>query len=396
MRSFWLRLVGGVGIAGWGLVGAPASTPPVSPSVEPTTTTSPTTTSPTTTSPTPLIGPASRSFVVAVSGDVLTHLPVVRAACSTKGRAVAGCDFSSLFTDLVPLLSTADLAICHLEVPIVAPGRPVSGYPLFGAPRSLPAGLAAAGWDRCSTASNHSLDQGPAGITATLDALDGAGLGHSGTARTPAEAESVAFVINGVRVVHLSYAYGFNGLSLPKGQPWRANRIDPVRIVADARRARENGAEVVLVSLHWGLEYRVQPTADQQRVAELVTRDGLVDLIIGHHAHVVQPIGRVNNRWVLWGLGNHVSAQTPSGGRPAGVADGVIVTVRISESAQQRGAFAVGTPVAHPTWVEPASRKVRLVGSDDSNAARRASWARTARTLRQFVVSRSSPAGQTG
>ena len=203
----------------------------------------------------------------------------------------------------------------------------------------------------------------------------------------------MVFEVNGIRITHLSASYGFNGLRRPKDQPWRANLIDPNRLVAQASAARARGAEVVVLSLHWGQEYRINPTAEQRRVAEAVTRDGLVDLVIGHHAHVVQPISQVNGRWILWGLGNHVSAQTPSGGRPAGVADGVIVTVRLQEMTP--GEFRVEQPTAHPTWVEPATRRVRMVGPDDASPARQASWARTDRTLARFV-SRSSRGAGTG
>ncbi len=98
------------------------------------------------------------------------------------------------------------------------------------------------------------------------------------------------YEVEGARIAHLSYAYGFNGIPLPEGALWAANQIDPERIAADARAAKAFGAQLVVVSLHWGTECQSDPTAEQQRVAYLLSQEPAIDLMIGHHAHVVQPI----------------------------------------------------------------------------------------------------------
>jgi poly-gamma-glutamate capsule biosynthesis protein CapA/YwtB (metallophosphatase superfamily) len=295
-----------------------------------------------------------------VAGDVLPHTQVVKAACGGSLRRDAVCSFQRLLQPTQALVSSADLAICHLEVPLAPPGKTVSGYPSFGAPLQLVEALKLTGWDRCSTASNHSIDQGTRGIETTLNALDANGLGHGGSARNETEAEANEIItINGVRIAHRSYTYGLNGLKLPKGQPFWVNLLSWQKILADATKARAGGAEVVMVSIHWGQEYRSTPTAEQTRLALILTASQQIDLIIGHHAHVVQPIEMVNNRWVLYGLGNHLSAQVASKRRPAATQDGVLVEVGFVEQADHT--FVASRPLAHPTWVHPSTRQVLVV-----------------------------------
>lgn len=206
---------------------------------------------------------------------------------------------------LEPHLAAVDLAVCHLETPLAPHGGPYSGYPLFSAPPEVADALAAVGYDVCSTASNHSLDQGLAGLSRTLDALDAAGVRHVGTARSEAEAATPTVLeVGDVSVALLSYTYGFNGFQLPASAPFAANLLQPGEVVAAAQRARASGAEVVVASLHWGTEYSADPGPEQLAAAEEITRSGAVDLILGHHAHVVQPLDVVHDTWVAYGLGN--------------------------------------------------------------------------------------------
>lgn len=294
-----------------------------------------------------------RSFTLAASGDVLVHSPlwpVAQRYGRASGRAY---DFRPMFAAIRPLVSSVDLAICHLETPVAPPGERFTTYPLFGVPPEVVAGIADAGYDRCSTASNHSLDKGTRGIDATLDALDASGLGHSGTARTPQEAVAPVFSVQGIRVVHLSYTFSFNGLRLPAGQPWRSNLIDPARIRADAAEARVRGAEYVIASLHWGNEGSQQVSPAQVAIAKAITGPGAVDLVLGHHAHVVQPIGAANNRWVVYGLGNQLSNMGGTATFGPRSQDGALVTLRVAE--QPDGTFYTTQPVLHPTWVDRGS-----------------------------------------
>jgi len=281
------------------------------------------------------------------TGDTLIHSPLVdRARANALGN---GYDFSPMFARVAPILAAADLAVCHLESPVAPAGQPLSTYPMYGIPAQIADGLASAGYDRCSTASNHTIDRGTGGIDATIDALERAGLTQAGMARTPDEAVATLVEANGITVAHLAYTYGFNGAHLPSNEPWRSNLIDVAKIVAAAADARIRGADVVVLNLHWGTEGRSDINHYQMEIADAITRSGAVDLIVGEHAHVIQPIEQVNGTWVVFGMGNFLS-NMPTGSFPATTQDGMIVSVSVSEQAD--GSFAVDRPVVIPTWVD--------------------------------------------
>lgn len=254
-------------------------------------------------------------FTVAATGDVLTNMPV-----NVSARVPEGFDFTPLLAPLDPWVRGADLALCHLEVPLVPDGVRPTGYPVYGAPVELARDLAEQGWDGCSTASNHSVDLSTAGVVATLDALDAAGLGHVGTARSEPEAAAPQLYHleregRTVTVAHLAATYGTNGLPVPADAPWSVALLDVDDLVARATAARAAGADVVVVSVHAGVEYTSDPDELQRTVGERLAASGTVDLVIGHHAHVPQPVTRLpggpdgNGTWVAYGLGNYLSNQ---------------------------------------------------------------------------------------
>ncbi|MGH3623736.1 MAG: CapA family protein, partial [Sciscionella sp.] len=248
---------------------------------------------------------APAGFTVVASGDILVH-PAVTAQAEADGGGRR--DYDRILAGVAPVVSSADLAICHLETPIAPAGGPFHGYPTFSVPPEIATAIAHTGYDTCSTASNHTLDEGAAGVRRTLDALDRAGVAHTGSARSAAEAARPLILrANGVKVAQLSYTFGFNGIALPPGKPWLANEIDPVRIIHAARRARAAGAQVVIVSMHWGTEDQHKVTAQQRRLAHRLLADGSIDLIVGCHAHVVQPFARIDGKWVAYGMGNLVA-----------------------------------------------------------------------------------------
>ena len=232
--------------------------------------------------------PAHSGVTMAFSGDILIHSQLWQRATVNNGGS--GYDFDPMFAAVKPIVNSVDFAICHLEVPVAPPGKAPSTFPLYGAPVEIVASVAKAGYDHCSTASNHTLDQGTAGIDATVNAFDANGITESGMARTPKEIEPRVLEANGIKFTHLSYTFGFNGLSLPSGQPWRSAEINPTRIIADAKKARSLGAQLVIVSMHWGTETVAAVSSYQRKAAEAITASGQVDLVIGHHAHVLQKI----------------------------------------------------------------------------------------------------------
>ena len=290
-----------------------------------------------------------RSFTIAAAGDILIHGRLANIA-ARNADAPGEWDFWPMLESIEPWVSSADLALCHLESTISSTDTGLSYYPRFVAPNSVADAIAAAGWDACSTATNHGLDAGIPGIDQTLDELDERGIGHSGTARTPEERLPAIYDVDGVTVAHLAFSQHYNGLSTPPDQRWAANVLDVETVLDDARWAREQGAEFVVLSVSWGSEYTVNPTGYQQTMAEAILSDGAVDLILGHHAHVVQPIGMVDGRYVVYGMGNHLSNQQSYWGpQYYATEDGLLVIAHVVE--QPVGSFAVDEIEVVPTWV---------------------------------------------
>ncbi|OEJ61917.1 hypothetical protein BGM19_31745 [Streptomyces agglomeratus] len=270
-------------------------------------------------------GREQRGFTLVASGDVLPHASIIRQAAADAGGN--GYDFEPMLAGVKPVVSEADVAICHMETVYGADGGPYTGYPKFKSPPEVAKGLSATGYDSCSTASNHSLDDGADGIDRTLGALDKAGIRHVGSARTENESREPAWLKGGsAKIAQLAYTYGTNGYPMPDGRPWAVNMIDRDRIVSDARAARKAGADVVVVSLHWGTEWQDEPDAQQLRLGKDLTASKTgdrpdIDLIIGTHAHVPQAYEKVNGTWVVYGMGdqiagamvNHSGAYDPRG-----------------------------------------------------------------------------------
>lgn len=245
------------------------------------------------------------------TGDVLLHERLWTTA-RRDGRN-GQWDFAPLLSGVKPLVAAADLGICHLETPLGPPGGPYFDYPVFQGPPQIAPALKQTGYDACTTASNHSLDRNIAGVDRTLVTLDRAGLRHAGTARSAAEAATPTILdVRGVKVALLSYTYGTNGFPAPADQPWRVALLNVPTIKAMAKKARAAGAQIVVVSCHWGNEYDQSASPQQRSAARELLADDNIDLVLGHHAHVVQPMERLNGKWVAYGLGNLVAAhRTP-------------------------------------------------------------------------------------
>ena len=288
-----------------------------------------------------------REVTVTMGGDLLWHNTVWESAAADHARTGAGggLDFDPMFGALHGLVRRADLAICHEEVPFAEPGQPYASYPVFAAPPQIARWIGDFGWDACTTASNHAVDQGFDGLHRTATLLERAGVRHVGTFRTAAERRRpVILEANGVRVAVVAGTYGLNGFPVPEGRPWSVSMLDAGDLLDQARRAKAAGADVVLVALHWGWEYTTLPNPQQVALARRLTRSPAVDLVYGEHAHVVQPITRVNGKWVVYGLGNMIAQQETA--RPD-TYEGISVRFRFRE--RPRGGFAVADAAYVPT-----------------------------------------------
>ncbi|MGW0364059.1 CapA family protein [Streptomyces sp. NPDC002990] len=269
---------------------------------------------------------AAKGFTLVASGDVLPHTSIIQQGAADAGGD--GYDFRPMFSGVKPVVSAADLALCHMETIYGEEGGPYTGYPAFKSPPQIADALKDAGYDGCSTASNHTLDDGSTGLRRTLDRFDKVGLKHAGSARTAAEAATATtYTAGSAKVAHLAYTYGTNGYPMPDGQPWAVALMEQDEIIADARAARKAGADVVLVSVHWGTEWQTEPDATQLSLGSALTASQSggrpdIDLLLGTHAHVPQPYEKVNGTWIVYGMGdqvagqmfNHSGAEDPRGG----------------------------------------------------------------------------------
>ena len=285
-------------------------------------------------------------FTVSASGDLLIHSPVWERALALGGGN--HYDFAPELKELRPYVADASLGICHVETPMT-PAAPTS-YPIFNTPPALAKGIKATGWDVCDTASNHSLDQGQSGIDDTGKALDSNGVDHTGS--FPSEKaqrhDVVMENVHGVRVAFLAYTTDTNGLPAP--HPWSVNIASPKRILDDARRAHKQGAEAVIVNIHWGgqilPEYQQTPSSGQLKLVKKLTASPFVTAVVGQGPHAVQPIERINGKFVVFSEGNLISNQSPAAGLPADSQDGMVVLLHcVEEGGRTRITDAQYVPV---------------------------------------------------
>ena len=346
------------------------------PSTEPSLTRTETSTS------TPIPTPEPRTFTLVGTGDVLLHERLWhQAERDAQITANGTLDFTPQLANIAPVVSAADVAICHLEVPLAPRRGPYAGYPTFSGPPQIVSALVATGYDACSTASNHTFDQGASGVTRTLDVLDAAGIAHAGSARTPAESAQTTLIDvttteGAVRLALLSYTYGFNGIPYPGEQTFWANEIDEQTILVDAATARQRGAVVVVVALHWGTEFDHDPNPQQLDLAPRLIAAPDIDLLLGHHAHVVQPMENIGGEWVVYGMGNlmanHAEPQGPK-------SEGLLTRFTFTEDRIYRTLcrHSSGIPAAVPDLRVPhrSARgtdrtRLRRYGHDECRSAR--------------------------
>lgn len=257
--------------------------------------------------------PPVERFTILAVGDLMVHTPQL-----TSARVADGYDFEPCFAPVASRITAADLAIGNLETTLAGADRGYTGYPMFNSPDSFADALVESGFDVLTTANNHTLDRGPAGLTRTLDILDELDAQHTGTARTAEEAERILMAeVNGAKVAILAYTYGMNGFTAPSDKKWMVNVIDTTRMVADVKRARELEPDLVIVSIHNGVEYQRQPS-ESQKAVEMAMIEAGADVVLGSHPHVIQPMqtveatredGTPRTGFIIHSLGNFVSNQ---------------------------------------------------------------------------------------
>ena len=194
-----------------------------------------------------------------------------------------------------------------------------SSYPKFNTPESLAYNLKKLGFDVLTTANNHCYDYGYNGIESTIDYLDVADIAHTGTFKSEESQNSILMQnVRGINIAFLSFTYGTNGITIPSDKSYSVNLIDRDLIQNQISLAKNKNPDLICVSMHWGIEYKTTPNNEQTDLANFLFENG-VDIIIGNHPHVIQPMekreitlsdGTKKDGFVVYSLGNFLADQT--------------------------------------------------------------------------------------
>ncbi len=250
-------------------------------------------------------------------GDIMMHQRQITSGYNAEEKSY---DFRSFFSEVKPILSKGDWIWCNLETTLSGEDlRGYTGYPEFNAPDALADALEYAGFNIVTNANNHSLDRREQGVIRTLEKLHRHPFVTKGTAASADEADQVKIAVkNGISLAVLAYTYGTNGIPIPDGKDYLVSLIDPAKMLEDIRAAREKGADLVAIALHFGDEYHLEPNDYQKELVRQLIAGG-ADIILGSHPHVVQPYefvtvaepngGATRKGLVIYSLGNFISDQ---------------------------------------------------------------------------------------
>ncbi len=311
---------------------------------------------------------------IVFAGDAMMHQGQIDAARCPDGSY----DFNDCFDNIRSYVESSDYAVVNLETPISKP--PYSGYPCFNSPDAYLDALADAGFDLFLTANNHTLDRRDNGLRNTIDALDARRLDHIGTYKnSAARTAALPFIknINGIKVGFINYTYGTNGIQ--PGREVIVDYIDRETIKNDVERTRVAGAEIIVTCVHWGVEYRFLPHESQKSLAQYLTSLG-VEVIIGGHPHVVQPMEfdrSAGTSLLVYSLGNFISNMKTRDTR-----GGAMVKVRLLRDSD--GKVHVDDASYRLVFTEPptaGNRNHRLQWVDMSDDPRAVAFAGSARNL---------------
>jgi poly-gamma-glutamate capsule biosynthesis protein CapA/YwtB (metallophosphatase superfamily) len=255
------------------------------------------------------IEPKVTTAKIAAIGDILVHSPVYYDARTADG----GYDFTPMFEPVKPYLENADITIANQETMIGGTEIGLSTYPRFNSPYEVGDALKYIGVDVVSLANNHTLDRGEVAIQNAISHWNKINMIYTGAYSSEEDSKKIRYMTkNDIKFSFLSYTYGTNGIPIPKGKEFLVNLIDKDKMKKDIAEAKEN-SEVVIVSMHFGNEYQLMPSQYQIDLANFLANEG-VDIVIGHHPHVLQPVKWIERpdgkrTFVAYSLGNFISAQ---------------------------------------------------------------------------------------
>lgn len=251
-----------------------------------------------------------KKFSFVAVGDALIHNGIYLDA-QTKEKEENGYykyNFKDMFTEIKEIMQDYDLKFYNQETIIGGKKRGVSTYPRFNSPDEIGLDLIDTGFNVVNLATNHTLDKGEEAILYSRNFWKKQDVLAIGSYDSFEDRNQVVIEEkNGITYAILGYTTVTNGLTVPRGREYLLNVYDKEKVKEDIEKVRDK-VDVLLVSMHWGVEYTHKPTAEQKEIASYLASLG-VDVIIGHHPHVIQPIEYIDNTLVIYSLGNFISAQ---------------------------------------------------------------------------------------
>ena len=264
------------------------------------------------------------SVTLGCTGDILIHNPVLEA------YEASGYDFNDMFRYVNPYFSKYDYMVANLEVTLAGEGRKYTGFPVFNTPDSIIDAAKQNGIDMLLTANNHCYDTGKNGFNRTLEVLAQKQMESIGT-RTETGLPYLVKDLNGIKFGLINYTYEtkrssdgrktLNGIAMAAETQSRVNSFNYsdlesfyTELNGHIESMKNDGAEVVMLYIHWGNEYKLEPNSYQKSMSKRIADLG-VDVIIGGHPHVVEPIEVIRSEVTgkqtvcLYSLGNAVSNQ---------------------------------------------------------------------------------------
>jgi len=265
-------------------------------------------------------------------GDNVIHPNIFREAARRGAETERGYDFKPMYSDIAEIISMADVAFINQETLMAGEEYGFTGYPKFNTPQALGYDLCELGFDVINIANNHICDQGTSGLVDTISFWEGLDVTLIGGYRNASDYDNIRLItVNDITIAFLSYTFSTNGIRLYPEDGYEIP-ILPYLDEEDIRRqtalAKES-AEAVIVSVHWGDENKFEVNAEQKKYASIMAECG-VDVIVGHHPHVLQPIewlDRPDGKRTLciWSLGNIVSTMENGFNMAGGIIDFDIV-----------------------------------------------------------------------
>ena len=249
-------------------------------------------------------GPKTYKLSLLATGDGLIHNVIFK-----RYKTADGYDFSPAVQYVKDIVSKYDIAYYNQETVFGGENLGISGYPLFNTPSEYGDAMLNIGFNMVSLASNHSLDKGETGILNSLKYWKSTDVLYNGFAESSEDRQNNIIIKekNNIKYTMLSYTEMTNGLQVPSGKDYLVNVYDPEKVKEDILAVRDK-VDVLIVAMHWGVEYQSEPNAKQKEIAQYLADLG-VDIIIGNHPHVLQPITWVDNTLVMYSLGNFISNQ---------------------------------------------------------------------------------------